>query len=101
MWCLVSQANSVILEVQVDPKAIGQECLEKVSHIIIFFIIIQRRKHSYHRTVYLFFWFKMYDNFFFLYLIWFIFVTSISCFLYHFLIIKNKILKKFIEIEEY
>ncbi|XP_006611820.1 E3 ubiquitin-protein ligase MYLIP isoform X1 [Apis dorsata] len=29
MWCLVSQANSVILEVQVDPKAIGQECLEK------------------------------------------------------------------------
>jgi len=31
MWCLVSQANSVILEVQVDPKAIGQECLEKVS----------------------------------------------------------------------
>ncbi|XP_024942392.1 E3 ubiquitin-protein ligase MYLIP isoform X3 [Cephus cinctus] len=30
MWCLVSQANSVILEVQVDPKAIGQECLEKV-----------------------------------------------------------------------
>ncbi|KAG7213303.1 hypothetical protein KM043_002602 [Ampulex compressa] len=33
MWCLVSQANSVILEVQVDPKAIGQECLEKVSHL--------------------------------------------------------------------
>ncbi|EFN78430.1 hypothetical protein EAI_13699 [Harpegnathos saltator] len=31
MWCLVSQANSVILEVQVDPKAIGQECLEKSS----------------------------------------------------------------------
>lgn len=35
MWCLVSQANSVILEVQVDPKAIGQECLEKVSHSIV------------------------------------------------------------------
>ncbi|XP_048505422.1 E3 ubiquitin-protein ligase MYLIP isoform X2 [Athalia rosae] len=30
MWCLVCQPNSVILEVQVDPKAIGQECLEKV-----------------------------------------------------------------------
>lgn len=40
MWCLVSQANSVILEVQVDPKAIGQECLEKVSHLIIFFICL-------------------------------------------------------------
>lgn len=39
--------------------------------------------------------------FFFIYLIWFIFVTSISYFLYHFLIIKNKIFKKFIEIEEY
>lgn len=35
MWCLVSQANSFILEVQVDPKAIGQECLEKVSHSIV------------------------------------------------------------------
>lgn len=34
MWCLVSQANSVILEVQVDPKAIGQECLEKVSALL-------------------------------------------------------------------
>jgi hypothetical protein len=30
MWCLVSQPNSVILEVDVDPKAKGQECLEKV-----------------------------------------------------------------------
>ncbi|XP_049880002.1 E3 ubiquitin-protein ligase MYLIP [Pectinophora gossypiella] len=29
MW-LVSQPNSVILEVKVDPNAIGQECLEKV-----------------------------------------------------------------------
>lgn len=32
MWCLVSQANSVILEVKVDPKAIGQDCLEKVCN---------------------------------------------------------------------
>lgn len=31
MWCLISQANSVVFEVRVDPKAIGQECLEKVS----------------------------------------------------------------------
>lgn len=30
MWCLVKLPNSVILEVRVDPKAIGQECLEKV-----------------------------------------------------------------------
>lgn len=30
MWCLISQPNSVIFEVRVDPKAIGQECLEKV-----------------------------------------------------------------------
>lgn len=42
MWCLVSQANSVILEVQVDPKAIGQVCLEKVSHFttVAFFICL-------------------------------------------------------------
>lgn len=31
MWCLISQPNSVVIEVRVDPKAIGQECLEKVS----------------------------------------------------------------------
>ncbi|GJQ82442.1 putative zinc ion binding protein [Trypoxylus dichotomus] len=30
MWCLISQPNSVVIEVRVDPKAIGQECLEKV-----------------------------------------------------------------------
>lgn len=29
MWCLISQPNSVVFEVRVDPKAIGQECLEK------------------------------------------------------------------------
>lgn len=34
MWCLVSQPNSVILEVEVDPKARGQECLEKVCHCL-------------------------------------------------------------------
>ncbi|XP_069676043.1 E3 ubiquitin-protein ligase MYLIP [Periplaneta americana] len=34
MWCLVSQPNSVILEVEVDPKAKGQECLEKVCHCL-------------------------------------------------------------------
>ncbi|XP_039299324.1 E3 ubiquitin-protein ligase MYLIP [Nilaparvata lugens] len=30
MWCLVSQPNSVIIEVEVTQKAKGQECLEKV-----------------------------------------------------------------------
>lgn len=30
MWCLISQPNCVIIEVKVDPKAKGQECLEKV-----------------------------------------------------------------------
>ncbi|KAF7990456.1 hypothetical protein HCN44_000261 [Aphidius gifuensis] len=34
MWCLVSQANSVILEVQVDPRAIGRECLEKACNCL-------------------------------------------------------------------
>lgn len=36
MWCLVSQANSMVLEIKVDPKAIGQECLEKVLFNIIY-----------------------------------------------------------------
>lgn len=42
MWCLISQPNSVIIEVRVDPKAIGQECLEKVSvlYFQLFFIKI-------------------------------------------------------------
>lgn len=35
MW-LVSQPNSVILEVKVDPNAIGQECLEKVSNNFLY-----------------------------------------------------------------
>lgn len=30
MWCLVSQPNNVVLEVEVDSKADGQECLDKV-----------------------------------------------------------------------
>lgn len=30
LWCLVSQPNSVVLEVEVDQRANGQECLEKV-----------------------------------------------------------------------
>lgn len=34
MWCLVSQPNCVIIEVEVDPKAKGQECLEKVCHCL-------------------------------------------------------------------
>lgn len=36
MWCLISQPNSVIFEVRCDPKAIGQECLEKVSNKTFF-----------------------------------------------------------------
>ena len=31
MWCHVSQPNNVVLEVSVDQKANGQECLEKVN----------------------------------------------------------------------
>lgn len=38
MWCLVSQPNSVILEVQVDPKAKGEECLEKVCRFVLFLL---------------------------------------------------------------
>ncbi|KAF4524224.1 hypothetical protein B566_EDAN006472 [Ephemera danica] len=34
MWCLVSQPNAVILEIEVDPKAKGQECLEKVCRCL-------------------------------------------------------------------
>lgn len=32
MW-LVSQPNSVILEIKADPNAIGQDCLEKVCFL--------------------------------------------------------------------
>ncbi|XP_023012570.2 E3 ubiquitin-protein ligase defense repressor 1 [Leptinotarsa decemlineata] len=34
MWCLISQPNSVVFEVRVDPKSIGQECLEKVCEYL-------------------------------------------------------------------
>lgn len=69
MWCLVSQANSVILEVQVDPKAIGQECLEKVSHFIIFFIYLFNKGNIIIIELYISFSkIKMYNNCF-LYLI--------------------------------
>ncbi|XP_045461188.1 E3 ubiquitin-protein ligase MYLIP [Harmonia axyridis] len=34
MWCLISQPNSVVFEVRVDPKAIGQECLEKACEYL-------------------------------------------------------------------
>lgn len=30
MWCLVQLPNNTTLGVQCEPKAIGQECLEKV-----------------------------------------------------------------------
>ena len=33
MLCLVTQPNSVVLEVQLDSKSNGQECLEKVGDI--------------------------------------------------------------------
>jgi len=32
MWCLVTLPNSVVLEIEVDAKALGQECLEKICH---------------------------------------------------------------------
>ena len=31
MWCLVVLPNSIVMEIQVDSKAKGQECLDKVS----------------------------------------------------------------------
>ncbi|KAG5876978.1 hypothetical protein JTB14_008124 [Gonioctena quinquepunctata] len=34
MWCLISQPNSVVFEVRIDPKSIGQECLEKVCEYL-------------------------------------------------------------------
>lgn len=39
MWCLVSQPNSHIVEVEVDQKAKGQEVLEKV-HLLYNFLFI-------------------------------------------------------------
>lgn len=49
MWCLVSQANSVVLEVQVDPKAIGQECLEKVRLCFLIQTVCKHFFHSFQR----------------------------------------------------
>ncbi|XP_065167845.1 E3 ubiquitin-protein ligase MYLIP-like [Atheta coriaria] len=34
MYCLITQANSVVVEVAVDSKAIGQECLERVCEYL-------------------------------------------------------------------
>ncbi|KAL1500774.1 hypothetical protein ABEB36_006219 [Hypothenemus hampei] len=34
MWCLISQANSVVFEVRIEPKSIGQECLEKICNYL-------------------------------------------------------------------
>ena len=39
MLCLVRQANAVILEVEVDYKAKGQECLDKVSQTSLIHLI--------------------------------------------------------------
>lgn len=38
MWCLISQSNSMVFEVRVDPKSIGQECLEKVRIFCKFYL---------------------------------------------------------------
>lgn len=35
MLCLVSQADSVIIEVEVDSKDKGKQCLDKVSYVFI------------------------------------------------------------------
>ena len=35
MLCLVTQPNSVVLEVQLDSKSNGQECLEKVGTVSV------------------------------------------------------------------
>lgn len=43
MWCLVSQPNAVILEVEVDAKAKGQECLEKVRKYYIVMASVQNK----------------------------------------------------------
>lgn len=39
MFCLISQPNNVIIEIRIDPKAIGQECLMKVGVYRVFIII--------------------------------------------------------------
>ncbi|KAE9540938.1 hypothetical protein AGLY_004183 [Aphis glycines] len=35
MWCLVSQPNAVVIEVRLDHKAKGLECLEKLIHAVV------------------------------------------------------------------
>lgn len=40
MWCIVNLPNGTQQAVKWDPKAIGQECLEKVGSIIVFNNII-------------------------------------------------------------
>lgn len=63
LWCLVSQPNSVVLEVEVDLRANGQECLEKVWNIwyfvvlCIFFPLIKIWNHVF---FYLIFFFHLY-----------------------------------------
>lgn len=40
MWCLVNLPNGTTFGVQMDhPKAIGQECLEKVSFFVFFLTV--------------------------------------------------------------
>jgi hypothetical protein len=39
MWCLVSQPNAVVIEVRLDHKAKGLECLEKVNNTTFFFFV--------------------------------------------------------------
>lgn len=34
MWCIVDLPNGTQQAVKLDPKAIGQECLEKVSKVV-------------------------------------------------------------------
>jgi len=35
MWCRVSQPNGVLLDVELDHKAKGQQCLEMVSQVAV------------------------------------------------------------------
>lgn len=55
MW-LVSQPNSVILEVKVEPNSIGQQCLEKVSDQYVYYLIRSdeavSKKSSFHMLLF-------------------------------------------------
>lgn len=44
MWCLVSQPNAVVIEVRLDHKAKGLECLEKVNNACL---LVPRPNSSY------------------------------------------------------